>query len=477
MPVLTLPGPFVDDVDVPLSAADLNQIREACIILDGLTFRRLMATSSSGAQTHGDAADWHSRGDFRHSWWGGFYRTGVTTLSIEGVCATALDFFVNGVYDSSQVAAPAGFTKNITLAAMDDGDEVLLEVRTNGNSTTFAGYSTLYRIDDVYLSPVVVTSAWGGVPTFTTTYNAARLNQLLDAAQYIWDCVTAVPNIPLLGGFMVRSTHRMETLRLFAGSVARYASNEILRVVGVLNCRVNQEHYEIEYGGTTYTSATYTAGDNITFSHPLAMSHTLGTRIPIYIKSVNEDTTYNPFPTVYSSYTFIAIRSEADSAGYATQTPPTAFAADTSLVDATLTSRLNSLATMLSTAKARLDARPELWNRLRLMRRVYAKDDVQIERNRRMYAAAFVRAGDRLLVRGKGVKVAYGAITFDPPEKEGEPINYQKFNWAVEQGVGAQEDKIETSTIYLDNLAGLEYGMRYFVFAAGAVEVALEYLV
>jgi hypothetical protein len=477
MPVFSLPGTFVDDVDVPLSAADLNQLRDVAVLLDGLTFRRTSACCSSGAQTHGDAANWHTRGDYRQSWWGGIYRSGATTLTFEGVCDYQLDFYHNGALMGSQVAAPGGFTKNLTLTGLADGDALTVEVRTNGNPTTVAGYSSLFRIDDVYMSPVVVASAWPGVPSFAGTYNAARLNQLLDAAQYVWDRVSAVPLIPVLGGFMARSTHRQETIRLFDGSVGRYASNEVLRVYGTLNCRVNAEHYEIDYGGTTYTSPTYTAGQNIAIAHAFALTNTLGTRAKVAIRAVNEDSTYAALPSVYSSYTFQAIRSEADAAGYATQTPPTAWVANTNMTDTTLNSKLNSLATMLSTAKSRLDARPELWNRLRLMRRVYAKDDTQVERNKRMYAASFVRQGDRLVVRGKGVKVAYGAISFKPPEKEGEPINYQDFTWAVEQNVGAQEDKIETSIVYLDALDGLELGMRYFVFSAGALEVGLEYLV
>lgn len=479
MPVFSRPSVFVDDVDVPLSAADLNQTRDICVLLDGLTFRRQTACCSSGAQTAGDAANWHTRGDYRQSWWGGFFRTGMTTLTIEGVNDYRLDFYLNGTFNSFQAAAPGGFTKNITLSGYSDGDAVLLEVRTNGNPTTApGGYTPLYRIDDVYMTPIVVTSAWGGVPTFAGTYNAARFNQFLDAAQYIWDRVVAIPMIPILGGIMIPASHRQETIRLFDGSVGRYASNEALRVYGNLNCRTNAEHFEISVGGAlVYTSPTYTAGQDIAIAQSVALTNTLGTRTAVAIRAVIEDDTYGRFPSVFSSYTLSAIRSEADSAGYATQTPPTAFTAEESISAATLNSRLNALATMLSTAKGRLDSRPELWGRSRLMRRVFAKDETQVARNTRRYAANFVRQGDRLIVRGKGVKVAYGAISFKPPAKEGEPINYADFSWATEQSVGGQEDKVQTSIVYLDSLDGLELGMRYYVFGAGAVEVAQEFLV
>jgi len=276
---------------------------------------------------------------------------------------------------------------------------------------------------------------------------------------------------------MISASHRQETIRLFDGSVGRYASNEVLRVYGTLNCHTNAEHYTITYGGTTYTSPTYTAGQNIAITHAFALTQTIGTRIPVAIRAVIEDDVYGQFSGIKSYYTLSAIRSEADSSGYATQAPPTAFTAEESISAATLNSRLNSLATMLSTAKGRLDGRPEVWGRARMMRRVYAKDDPQVERNKRLYAGNFVRQGDRLIVRGKGVKIAYGAISFKPPAKEGEPINYADFTWANEVGVGGQEDKIETAEVLLDSIPGLEVGMRYFVFSAGAIEAAQEYIV
>lgn len=479
MPTLDLPGLWIDDVSVPLSAADLNMYRDACVLLDGLTFRKMPATCSSGAQTAGDAADWHSRGEFRQSWWGGLYKTGMDTLTIEGETdAHDLDVYLNGVFEVT-ITGGSTFTEDIDISTgYSDGDVIVVELITNGNPTTApGGYTPLYRIDDIYMSPIVVTAVWSGVPTFAGTYNAARLNQLSDACQYIWECVTAIPILPLLGGFMIPASHRQETIRLWDGSIGRYASNEILRVVGTANIRTNAEHYEIDVDGVTaVTSATYNEGDDVAISHPIALSHTLGTRVPVRIRAVIENDVYGRFPSIFSSYSFIAIRSEADSAGYATQTPPTAFTAEESISAATLNSRLNALSTMLSTAKARLDARPEVWNRARLMRRVYAKDDTQVARNFKRYSADFIRQGDRLIVRGKGVKVAWGAPTFKPPAKENEPINYADFTWAREESVGGQEDKIETSIVYLDSLEGLEIGMRYHVFGSGAIEYAAEYL-
>lgn len=481
---LDLPGLFVSDVNIPLSAADLNMLREAAIILDGLTFRRLNACCSNGAQTSdGNTSEFHSRGDYRQSWWGLYYRTGMTTLTIEGKNANQLDFYLGGVFNSSQAAAPGGFTKNITLSGYSDGDVVLLEIKTNGNpSGAPAGYTPKYIIYDVYGGPISVSSAWGGVPTFAGTYSATLLNQLTDAAQYIWDRVTAVPIPAFITSIDVAGSHKLETLKLFDGSVGRYASNEVLRVLGTIYCRTNAEHYTITYNGSlAHTSATYTAGQTAAISVPIALTHTTGTRAEVSIASVVEDNTYALAPGVFSTYRLQLIRSEPDSSGYATATPPTAFTAEESISAATLNSRLNTIATMLSDAKARLDARPELWNRARAMRRTFAKDDTQVARNFKRHAATFIRQGDTLIVRGRGVKVAFGAITTAVPDKEDTPIDYKNFSWAVEQSVGegggggGNDEKSATAVIPLDTIEGLEPGMRYQVFGQ-TLEYAGEFI-
>lgn len=445
-------------------------------MLDGLTWRRMSCCPSSGAQTSGDAANWHSKGDYRQSWWGGFFKTGMTTLTIEGVNDFRLDFYLNGVFNTFQAATPAGFTKNITLSGYTDGAAVLLEIRTNGNPTTDpAGITPLYRIDDCYLSPIVVTSSYPGVPTFSGTYDATRFNQLRDAIQYVWDVVTAVPIAPLTGSIFAQSSHKMETIRLFDGSVGRYQTTEVLRVGGTLICRTNAEHFEVYVGGVlAYTSPTYTAGQNVTIWQPIALTNTVGTRTSVAIRAVNEDNTYGPAPGVFSSYSLVTLRSETGSA-YPVQTIPGLFTADESISAATLNTRLTAISTMVSGAFTRLGARPEVWNRARMSRRVFAKDDTQVTRNFKKHAATFVRQGDRLVVRGKGVKIGYGAISFKPPVKENDPINYNDFTFANEVSVGPGEDVVASSEIMLDTIPGLLPGVRYFVFGP-VVECALEYL-
>jgi len=267
----------------------------------------------------------------------------------------------------------------------------------------------------------------------------------------------------------------MEFIRLFDGSVGRYQTTEVLRVGGTLICRTNAEHFEVYVGGAlAYTSPTYTAGQNIAIWQAITLANTVGTRTAVHIRAVNEDNTYALAAGVFSSYSFVTLRSETGSS-YPVQTIPGIFTADESISAATLNTRLTAISSMVSGCKARLDARPEVWNRARMTRRVFAKDDTQVTRMYKTCANTFVRQGDRLMVRGKGVKIGYGAISFKPPEKENDPINYREFTFANEVGVGGGEDAIATSEVMLDTIPGLLPGVRYFVFGP-VVEAAWEYL-
>jgi hypothetical protein len=482
MAILSLPAVWVSDVNVPISAADLDEFRDVCMQLDGLSFRPMNVTNSSGPQFNGDAADWHSGGDYRQSWWGLRFTTGMTTLTIIGACATQIDIYLGGVLNSSQ-AASASFTRNITLTGYADGAIILIEIRTNGNPLpshgSTAAYTGKYIIWEMYGSPVVTTSAWPGVPTFAGTYSAALLNQLRDAAQYVWDRVAAIPILPNLAHIYDETTHKAETSKVFHGGAGRYTSSDVLAIGGTIFPRNAAEHYEIYIGGAlALTSATFAAGQVTTFTHLLALSHTLGTRAEVEIRVVVTSSPNNP-PENFSQIGLHTMRTDAT---YPSATPPGVLVADAFASQATRDGYLNGLATMLSTAKARLDARPEQWNRAQACRRVYANDATQVARNYRRHCAVFRRQGDVLLVRGKDIKIGYGVFSLDDPgETDGtpNPVNYTKFHFANEVSVGKNADKIETNVVPLDGLPGLKKDMMYYVWGApgsGSYEYAAEFL-
>lgn len=472
MPVLSLPGTYKDDVSVPISAADLNQLRDMAILLDGITFRRTNATNSSGPQTSGDAAAWHTRGDYRQSWWGLRYQTGMTTLTILGQCDYQLDIYLGGVFNSSQ-AASASFTKNITLTGYTNGEIILIEIRTNGNPATTAGYSTLFRIDDVYGSPVDVATVWGGVPTFAGTYNAARFNQLVDAIRHTWNLVAAIPIVPNVAQLYSGATHKVETIYLFDGAIGRYESGEVWRVGVDVFCQNTAEYLDIIYNGATTSFGPYTVGNTALVYTPITLTHTLGTRVSVRIQARVTDATYQTQPISKSYYSVLTNRAEAGASGYPKQTPPSAFVAEASMSAATLDTALNALATMVDTAHSRISGLASLWDRGRAFRRVFAKDDTQVARNLKRHGALLIVEGDTLICRGKGMKLGWGALTVETPG-ENESINYAKFSFANEQGIG-KEDAIATYTLPWSAFTGIEPGMRCYLWGP-IVEYVSQYI-
>ncbi len=482
MATLDLPAVYVQDVGVPIGAADLAMLRDIAVTLDGLTYRWMNVTNSSGPQFNGDAADWHSGGDYRQSWWGLRFTTGMTSLVIKGMCATQIDIYLDGVLNTTQ-ATSASYTKTITLTGYTDGDIILIEILTNGNPLptpgSTAAYTGKYVIWEMYGTPVVTSSSWPGVPTFAGTYSAALMNQLRDAAQYIWDRVAAIPILPNLAHIYSPTTHKQETHKVFHGGVGRYTSSDVFAINGAIFCKNLVEHYEIYIGGAiAYTSADYTFGDSAAFVHFLSLSHTLGTRVEVEFRDVVTSSPNNP-PENQSLY---IIDIMANGATYASAAPPTVPTAASSVSQATRDTYLNAISTMLSNAKARLDARPEQWNRAQACRRVYANDDTQAARNYRRHCAIFKRQGDTLIVRGKAVKIGWGIFSVDDPgEEDGvpKPVDYKKFKFANEVSIGVDANKVETNVVPLDSLQGLEKDMFYYVWAdpsAGSYEYAAEYL-
>jgi hypothetical protein len=469
MPVLSLPAFFVDDVNTPISAADLNMHRDAAIQLDGLS-QRVVGCFDGAAPS----AASHAAGDYR-VWWGALrFQTGMTTLTLLGTSANfgsaTLKAYLDGSGTASATITPsASWSQNITLSGRADGDIIPIEVRTSGNATK----TSKHLVTDVYGTPIVVASSWPGVPSFAGTYNAARLNQLTNACQNLWDRITAVPQTPTVALLYADATHKIGTITLYHGAVGRYQSNDILRVWGYVICNNTAETYTIYVNGVAaYTSATLTVGNTYQIYVAIALTHTLGTRVEVQIDAtVSDASNQNPYQTQNSHYSFLVLASAADGFGYSAQTPSAAFVGNTSISDTTLNSRLNTIASMLSAVDARLSARPELWNRARASRRLYAQDAHEQAKLKRRYPLYAVRRGDRLVVRGKGVVLGYGATTV--PTKD-ELLDYYNYTFASEQTV-VPDDALSTQTIYLDQFAGLFPGTPYALFGTDLV-YASEYL-
>jgi hypothetical protein len=475
----TLPT-FYDSAGQFLSKTDLNLLRTNVGLIDRWTYRSEAAfDSSTGVDTNTPL--YYQAGTPMRIWWGAArYVAGCTTLTVEGFgkqsSAENIKVYVNGTDVSGSgtlaitITLPTGtaaaFSGSWTVSGLTDGQIVPIEVRVEGAHTTTASY----EITDIYFSSISK-SGWPGVPTFTTSsVNAANLNQLCTATQWVYDRMRLVPMTPRLGLFYnlgpffdpSRGDPQHTDRPMYYGSIGRYYSNQILRIaMTVQSITTPGWLYKIYLNDTLVeTSATYGIGQQ-PFYRPFSLSsYALGSRVRIKItaSSTNGGTAD---PLRRTRWTFPIVRGEPDGSGWGYASLPAAFVgpATSTTTWSTVVSNLNSLATIVSNAKSRIDGRPELWARSRAMRRYYNRDDshdIQQARARPYFPR---RTGSELYVKGAGVELNWGVIT--PGTLDAEDNGWEKYSFGAKQSIS---DSATGQLIYLDDLKGLDMGSAYTAF-------------
>lgn len=456
--IVDLPAPFA--TGQVLSGYLLNQLRAAAIQVDALSFRQHPAFDSlGGADTA--SVDLHTAGDYR-LWWGALrYRTGMTSLVLEGISAsytsgTTIKLYINGGATAAlTISAASTWTGTLDISTgYSDGDIILLEVRTSGNAIK----TSKHLLTDMYATPVAMPDTWPGVPTFTTTYNASQLNQLVSALDWLYRRMDAVPFVPQVGQVYAPGTHKNLDLTLYSGTVGYYQTNDALRISGNAYILGNpQTGLRVTLNGSVvYNPTTWTVGTTQTFDVSIPLTYTLGTRAELRIE---EDVTIgNPDTIINTRFDFTRIGTEANSSGYPVQTAPVVFPENDTIAQTTLTTRLNALASMISTTKTNIDNTGVLWNRIRPFRRRFAQDDHQNTKLNRRYPARAMRRGEKLIVRGKGVQMEWGAISVPSTEEDGP--QYDKWEYSQKKSI-TDGDKIETKIVFFDEFPGIFQGVFY----------------
>ena len=115
--------------------------------------------------------------------------------------------------------------------------------------------------------------------------------------------------------------------------------------------------------------------------------------------------------------------------------------------------------TILTTVKNRIDANPEIWNRQRAYRARYGRGT---STELRWFEPQFVAAnnhaaGDAIIVRGKAISLAYGAVRFT---EEYNDIGAQAWETARSANV-IDGDDIESVRVSLGSAVGLTAGAPY----------------
>lgn len=459
------------------SATDLNVMREAAGLIDRWTYRSDPAfDSSAGLDTN--TVGYYSSANPMRIWWGAArFVGGCTTLTVEGYGLRSqsenIKVYINGtdvvasgtnVITITLPTSVGTFSGTWTVSGLTDGQIVPIEIVINGVHDLTANY----QITDVYFSSISK-SGWVAAPTFTaSTVNAANLNALCTALQWVYDRMRLVPMQAHLGQFYAlgpfkdpSSGDAQHTDRpMYYGSIGKYYSNAILRVGGsVTSLTTTQWNFKVYLNGTlAYTSSTYGVGTQAIYAPIALTSYTLGTRVRVAIlaSALNGGTAD---PLRFTHWTIGILRAEPDGTGWPYASLPAAFVGPTggTVTMSSVVTKLNSLSTIVNNAKTRIDGRPELWARSRAMRRYYNRDDnADLYKSRaRPYFPR--RVGSELYVKGTNVELGYGPITMK--------IDAQFNGWSDYETYKKQQisDSANGVLVYLDDLEGLDVGTAYMI--------------
>lgn len=482
MPVLDLPPRYVSNVGQPISATYLNALRTAAIQLDAWSYRILPAFDSSAGLDTKTPGYYPAAPPFRI--WRGYFRwrTGMTTLTIIGRATSApagatLKTYVNdGGVASDTIASPlpATFTRTISISSgYTDGQIVAVEIKVEGSGATTAMEIVIH---DVYVSPVVYSPTWPGVPTFAGTFDAGRLNQLIDAEQWLFDRMNATPMVPnraqvyALGPFGDRAYEAHYPL--YYGGIQRSYTDSWLRIIGTFtNVTSTSIRYRVYLGGSlAFTSSTYGPGTWPIYEL-IQLTNTVATRTELSVFAEIIDAGPNNPPSApwrQSRWSLLIVR-EGPGTAYPYASPPVAFTQG-NISATTLNSRLNSLATILSNTKTRIDANTHVWGRSRAVRRWYGLGEYTNGNYDKRAPIVMERRGDRVVVAGKGATIGFGAFQVpSDPSKNADDYTFSQTAAAIDA------DKVDTKTVWLESVPGLEMGLAYYLYGEG-VQYAEEYL-
>lgn len=456
-----------------LSASDLNQVREAARLIDAFTYRNEPALDSSAGLDTGAPLYYPTTSPLRVFWGAVLFRTGCTTLTIEGRGALTgsevLRVYINGSDVSTSGTLAGTITIPGTFGAFSgayavsgaDGDVITVELVIVGAHLSTAQY----LIEDVYLSPITK-AGWVAAPSFAAVADATdatKLNGLTFSLQWMYERLRQVP-MPArqalyynLGPFKATTDPQHLNRPMYHGSVGKYYSNNYLRIkLYVISTTTVGWKYDVYLNGVSvFTSPTYGIGSQAIDQTLSLASYTIGTRVRVAILS-STVTAGSAFPLRFTRWSNGVMHAVADSGGWPYATLPAAFTGPGATTNAnTLRIALAALSTIVNNAKTRIDGRPELWARSRAVRRHFTKngqtEGLLIARARHGF---WQRTGSELIVLGKDCKIAYGPVSV---EVDVESNGWENYRFLKEESIDAET----TTTIFLDDLEALDQGLSY----------------
>lgn len=446
-----------------VAAPDVNRLRTNALFLDMLTLRGRTAWTDTliPSELYGGSPFEITACSFQ-------FRTGMTTATfliysvIPGGTHTARVFF-DGVQVTTAVLTGGGSggfqTINVTLSGLTDYQivDVIIDVTVVSSSTP-----ATYRVVDAYVHPLtgVYTTAYPGVPTFGTV-NASALNQLANAQIWVWNRV-ALAHQPVFMGLLLHVAHAyVSTKIIWTGSAVRANNaNRLYVAVGAQVVTNVAEFWRLTIGTTS-------GGVDIVVDSP---TFTLGPYQQLHLFDVDISARSDgvPFP--------IELRQHVITAGAGSQqgtrftlfgiftarnsapaiTVPAISQPRESLTYALLQTRLTQIATLTNNAAVRVQAAADIFNRVRCFRWRPGLDAGQRQVFKDTMVAIVTRRTDAIWVRGKNVKLGYGAIKVTRIMND--PWTYE-FQYSHDLTSG---DEVQNKLIYLDTFEGLFPGVDMF---------------
>lgn len=483
---------YVDEVE--FSGTDGNTNRNNAIFLNGIVQqpvpifpRGLYKEAYTGMPTTGS--------NQAHFWRGAFqYRSGVNSAVyiVNGTTVTTerlriyhkrLTDAEPGTLVDDRVFPTSATTITIDLSGAGYADGEIIEVRAYVYFPGTILKTGVYLMRNAYTTPLSSAGlgSYPGTPTFGDL-SATNLNQLSNSQDWLMNRLALVPRVPWYAGMFILGTHKSDANQnprvLYNGELNKGNGQDTFHMVIDYHIYNGQETISININGVErYESAVLTNGQSDTLDITFSISDL--TDGQNYTVSLIENVVAGQGQAELALYgnaiipSRFTLRKFEVTASRSYFTPSAEFDVLESMTFSTLKARLNNFATGTATVNTAITNNAHLFNFARMFRQKIGWDDHQVTSLDHVALPTMVRIGERYVVAGKDVKIAWGGFTLKHPltENPEERDNYEFAN--VETLTGS--DKVEVKEGFFDEFEGLYVGTQYYLLGRDVVFYS-EYL-
>ena len=475
---------FYDNVE--LSATDINILRNNAEAIKTAAVR--------GLHVHNIHRGINITNNNGYIFKGGFqYRTGLTTARFiiwskqnSGMGTHDIVIYFDGVEVHRYNAAVGGLnvggytTVDVPINTRDYVDYQIISVdvkpiqvgtggdASNGEQFVFDAYTFPYSS--------VNSGTWPGVPTFGTI-NATRLNQLSNALDYLANRVAHMP-YPLqmsLTQWMGTSNPKYTKFRYFRVKFSNQNNRFKTRIYYF--CQHISASIRLTIGGVTWNYGPLGKGENAIYDINVDGIGSGLSWDTDYLGTL-EEVVHTPGSSdgnggfIFSRISSGPLAIGIDGTYTLNATPATSNMLEMSSYS-TIKTRLNAIATITDNAYTNIVAKASIYDRGYMFRGPYGIDDGQNQHWETTFIANKYRAGNVLWVKGKGIRIAYGATTIQV-KTDAKPNDLWEYKFQYEEEL-LDGDKVSQSYFYLDQFKALQPGMIYYVLGAD-LHYAAEHL-